>query len=75
MWSRSGRDSGELPVWPPHRPPSAAVITPMLGGDPRLYTGEWWKVKQEQAQAAAERTAREEKEPGAKALENHHGPR
>jgi hypothetical protein len=45
----------------------------VLRGDPRLYTGEWWKVKQEQAQAAEERAAREEKEREAKALENYHG--
>lgn len=32
-------------------------------------------MKQEQAQAAAERAAREEKEREAKALENYHGPR
>ena len=51
-------EGSELPMWPPHRPPNAAVIAPMLGGDPRLYTGEWWKVKQEHAQAAAERAER-----------------
>ena len=27
-------------------------------GDPRLYTGEWWDVQEEQAQASAERAAR-----------------
>ncbi len=66
-------DGGELAVWPPHRPPNPAVIAPMLGGDPRLYSAEWWKVKQERAQAAADRAAREEKEPEAKAFENYHG--
>ena len=43
----------------PHRPtPSPAGFTP-LGGDPRLYTGDWWQVYEEQAQHAAERAARE----------------
>jgi hypothetical protein len=41
-------DGGELPVWPPHRPPNPAVIAPMLGGDHRLSTDRWWEVKQEQ---------------------------
>jgi hypothetical protein len=63
-------EGGELPVWPPHRRPSPMAITPVLGGDPRLSTDRWWEVREEQAQAAVERAAREEK-----ALENYHGPR
>jgi len=55
-------EGGELPVWPPHRPPNPAVIAPVLGGDPRLSTNHWWEVKEEQAREAAERMAREEKE-------------
>jgi hypothetical protein len=65
----------ELPVWPPHRPPNAAVIAPVLGGDPRLSSDYWWEPKQEQAQAAAEREAREEKEREARALESYRSPR
>ncbi len=41
----------------------------------RLHTERWCQPKQEQAQAAAERAALEEKEQEAKALENYHGPR
>ena len=55
-------EGSELPVWPPHRPPDPAVIAPVLGGDPRLFSDRWWEVKEEQAQASAERAAREEKE-------------
>ncbi len=55
-------DGAELPVWPPHRPPDLVAIAPVLGGDPRLSTDRWWEVKQEQARAAAERAAREERE-------------
>jgi hypothetical protein len=47
----------------------------VLVGDLRLYTDRWWEVKQEQEQAAAERSAREKKEQEAMALENYHGPR
>ncbi len=43
-------------------------------GDPRLYTGDWWQVKQEQAQAAAERAAHEEKERAAEALRAYRRP-
>ncbi len=43
--------------------------------DPRLYTDRWWEPKQEQAQAAAERAAREDAEREAKALENYYGHR
>jgi hypothetical protein len=67
-------EGSELPVWPPHRPPDPAVIAPMLGGDPRLYTDRWQEVQQEQAQAAAELIEREERERQAKTLENYHGP-
>lgn len=68
-------EGSELPVWPPHRPRNLAVVAPLLGGDPRLFSNRWWEPKQEQAGAAAERAALEEKEREAKALENHHGVR
>ncbi len=55
-------------MWPPYRPPNPTVIAPMLGGDPRLYSGDWWKVKQEEARALQARQEREEKEREAKAL-------
>jgi hypothetical protein len=38
-------------LWPPYRPIDLAMITPRIGGDPRLYTGDWWRVKEEQARA------------------------
>jgi hypothetical protein len=55
--------------------PGERLAWPVVLGDPRLYTGDWWKVKEEQAQAAAERAALEEREREAKALANYHGPR
>jgi hypothetical protein len=63
-------EPGERLAWPPSKPVSFTAV--VLGGDPRLYTGDWWNVKEEQARAAAERAAREEKEREAKALENYH---
>ena len=66
-------EGGELPVWPPHRSPNPAAVAPTLGGDSRLSTDRWWEVREEQAQAAAEHAAREEREWEAKALENHQG--
>jgi hypothetical protein len=67
-------EGAELPLWPPQRPLIVAAF-PVELGDPRLSTGDWWQVKQEEAQVAAERAAREEKEREVKALENYHGPR
>ncbi len=37
------------------RPLNVAAFTPVELGDPRLSTGDWWRVKEEQGQAAAER--------------------
>jgi hypothetical protein len=70
-------EPGERLAWPPpQRPTNPASLAPMaMGEDKRLCSAEWWKVKEEQAQAAAERVAREEKEQEAKALESHHEPR
>ena len=44
----------------------------MLGGDPRRHSGEWWKVKEEEARS----TGRREREEGREdvALEGLHGP-
>jgi hypothetical protein len=64
---------GERLAWPP---PQTFVAAPVVfGGDQRLYSGDWWQVKEEQAQAAAERATREDAEREAKALENYHGSR
>ena len=68
-------EPGERLAWPPPQPVNPASFAPVVLGDPRLYTGDWWKVKEEQAQAAAERAALEEREREAKALANYHGPR
>jgi hypothetical protein len=43
-------DGAELPLWLPYRP-IVPAFTPAVGGDERLHTGDWWQVKQEQAQA------------------------
>jgi hypothetical protein len=64
-------DGAELPLWPPYRPLNVATFTPVELGDPRLYTGDWWQVKEEHAQAPAERAAGEEKSGRRK----RHGPR
>jgi hypothetical protein len=45
--------SGERFAWPPPQPVWFAPVA--LGGDPRLYTGDWWKVKEEQARAVSAR--------------------
>ena len=47
----------------------------MSVGDRRLYTGEWWKVREEQEAAERAKRKREAAEQEAKALENYHGPR
>jgi len=67
--------TGKLPVWPPHRPMALALMPPIPGGDRRRYTGDWWKVKEDEARATQERQAREAAEREAKAGENWHGPR
>ena len=68
-------DGSLLPLWPPHRPIDPALIAPMAGGDPRLYTGDWWQVWQERAIALREQTEREAAEREAKQRENWRGPR
>jgi hypothetical protein len=65
-------EPGERLAWPSPQPASFAPV--VLGGDQRVYSGEWWKVKEERAQAAAEREAREEKELEAEVLKNYRGP-
>jgi len=69
------RNSSSGPKWPPYRPLDPAMIAPMPGGDPRLYTNRWWEVHREQEHALRERREREEARREAKALKNYHGPR
>jgi hypothetical protein len=53
-------------AWPPHRPIDPAFFAPVVIGDPRLTTGDWWKVKQEEEARAAAAAQREEAERRAK---------
>jgi hypothetical protein len=62
-------------AWPPPTVPLAALIAPPASGDPRRYSGDWWRVKEEEARAVRERQEREAAEQEAKARENWHGPR
>ena len=57
-----------MPVWPPHQP-----IDPVV--DQHRYSGNWWKVQQEEARALGEEKAREAAEPEAKARADWRGPR
>jgi hypothetical protein len=68
-------EASSVPLWPPHHPIDPTLFMPMVSGDRRRYSGEWWKVKEEEAQAWREQAARETAEREAKALENYHGPR
>jgi hypothetical protein len=63
------------PAWPPHRPLDPGLITPGLAGDARLYTGDWRRVAEEEAQGRAAAAERNEAERQARALESWHGPR
>jgi hypothetical protein len=68
-------EPGERLAWPLPQSVNPASFAPVvLGGDPRLYTGDWWQVKEEQARAAVKRAAREEKEREVKELEARAGP-
>jgi len=62
-------------AWPPPRFFDQSIFAPVVSGDPRLSTGDWWRVQQEEAAASRERDEREAEEQEAKALENYHRPR
>jgi hypothetical protein len=68
-------EPSSVPVWPPYRPIDPALIAPVAGGDPRLYTGDWWQVGQERESALREQAERETAEREAKARANWRGPR
>lgn len=70
-----GFDPWQEALWPPSQRADLSLLGTATGGDPRLYTNEWWKVGEEQAAAAREQEAKETAEREAKALENYHGPR
>ena len=65
-------------AWPPYETPLAvqvaAAMVPVTV-DPRQYTGDWWQVQQERAQAAREQAQREQQERQAEIDANYHGPR
>ena len=46
------------PAWPPYRPLDLAMVTPVVGGDPRLHSSRWYEVWEEEQQRRA-RTAAE----------------
>jgi hypothetical protein len=56
---------------------AAALVAALFASLPadRRYSGDWWQVKEEEAQALRERQERKAAEQEAKALENYHGPR
>jgi len=60
-------------AWPPKKAVDPSLFAPVPYD--RRYTGDWWQVKEEEAQALREQEARETAEREAKALENYHGPR
>jgi hypothetical protein len=51
-------DSARM-AWPPPRVFDQSMFAPVVSGDPRLYTGRWHEVWEEQAAAAREREERE----------------
>ena len=59
---------GNSKEWPLPGLPSLALVSPRPGGDPRRFTGEWYKVKEEEAAAAREQRERDEREQLARAL-------
>jgi hypothetical protein len=69
-WTYSAKMS-----WPPPQTPLAALVAPPASGDSRRHSGDWWKVKEEEARVQRERQEREAAEQEAKARENWHGPR
>lgn len=64
---------GSAPLWP--RLFNPALFTPAAIGDPRQHSGDWWKVKEEEAHAVQERQERDAAEEEAKARANWRGPR
>ena len=65
-------------AWPPYEVPLAVQVAASMvpiATDPRQYTGDWWKVQQERAQAIREQQQREQQERQAEADANYHGPR
>lgn len=65
-------------AWPPYEVPLALQVMGSMvpvATDPRTYTGDWWRVRQEQAARARADQHREAQERQAEADANFHGPR
>jgi hypothetical protein len=62
-------------AWPPYEVPLALQLAVPTLGDPRSYTGEWWRVQQERRQAARQQQQREQDERQAEADAAYQGPR
>jgi hypothetical protein len=65
-------------AWPPYETPLAVQVAASMvpvATDPRQYTGDWWQVQRERAQAAREQQQREQQERQAEIDGNYHGPR
>jgi hypothetical protein len=58
-------EASSVLVWPPHRPIDPALYTAVVV-DQHRYSGDWWKVQQEEARGLGEEKAREAAEPEAK---------
>jgi hypothetical protein len=65
--------AGAAPLWP--RQFNPALIAPVVAGDPRQSSGDWWRIKEEEARALRERQEREAADEQAKARANWRGPR
>ena len=62
-------------LWPRLVPLNPVLIAPVVAGDPRQHSADWWKVKEEEARAVTERQEREAADEEAKARANWRGPR
>jgi hypothetical protein len=65
-------------AWPPYELPLAVQVAASMvpvASDPRSFTGDWWQVQQERAQAAREQQQRAQQEQQAEALKNYRGPK
>lgn len=54
--------------WPLYKPLDPMMAAPAVGGDARLFSGDWWQVHKEQNRTARERQEREAAEREAAAL-------
>jgi hypothetical protein len=69
-WERSDQTA-----WPKRVSFDPALIAPVVVGDPRQYTADWWQVQEQEAHALQQRQQREAAEQKAAARTNWRGPR